>query len=113
MLVRVTRRNGRRSYPREVARMKFDRRNEQLVYLPSAAGEETLAEWQHGCVAEFEVDDASGQPRSLRLTPAPAEEPGFKLRGGNGQRSHLSLPTLAASGFTSKNFHFPPADSTA
>jgi len=76
-----------------VARMMVDHRNARLVYLPSTAGEEQLTEWEHGCVAEFEVDDASRQPHSLRLMPAPPEEPGFKLRGGNGQRSHLSIPT--------------------
>ena len=95
MLVRVTRhrRNGRGSYPRDVARMKFDHRNAQIVYYPSAAREGWITEWEHGCIAEFEVDDASGRPRSLRLMPAPPEEPGFKLRGGNGQRSHLCIPT--------------------
>src|SRR5262245_61981702 len=93
MLVRVTRRNGRSSYPRDVAFMKFDRRNERLVYLPTAAREEKLAAWEHGCVAEFDVGE-DGQPRSLRLTPATAEERGWKLGGGNnGQRKNLSIPT--------------------
>jgi hypothetical protein len=68
----------------------------RLSYHPSLRAEEQLAAWEHGCVAEFVVDDATGQPAALRLKPAEPGERGFKLRAyEDGQWPFLNIPTRA------------------
>jgi len=62
-----------------------------LNYYPSAEAADVLNEWQHGAEMEWDVDDDTGQPAAIYLTPATKN--GFTLRRRDHQRPHFALPT--------------------
>jgi hypothetical protein len=73
--------------------MGITNRGWRLSYHPSLRAEAQLAEWEQGCVAEFVVDDTTGQPAALRLKPAAPGERGFNLRVYDTKWPFLSIPT--------------------
>lgn len=78
---------------RDEARMSVTGGGTRLAYLPSAAAIEVIAKWPHGADMEWEVDDATLQPVSIHLTPAPDNGIPLKLR--DGQRPNFNFSTAA------------------
>jgi hypothetical protein len=73
--------------------MKVSRDGRRVYYFPSRAAMEIISEWDDGAiVAEWEVDDCTGQPTSIHFSPS-LDDSGWRITQHNGGRPFFSIST--------------------